>query len=92
MTWSLKRIPWGRGGTPSILTQTRIVGDRQIDLFEAMCVLNGRKPHELASDLVLDAIRSAATDPNVTRLVRDVKRHRRGLHVVRDLPDTGEAG
>lgn len=46
-------------------TSVRVVGARQVDEFRALCVLLGRRPHQLAADLVLDGIRRAREDPMV---------------------------
>lgn len=59
-------------------TSVRIVGADQVDEFHALCLLRGRKPYQLAADMVLDAIRAARDDPAeraaVVELV-DARRH-----------------
>jgi hypothetical protein len=59
-------------------TSIRIFGQDQIDTFKAMCALAGRRPHELAYDIVLDAIRAARHDHEVQHLVRAVRRRQSG--------------
>jgi hypothetical protein len=68
-----------------------ILGDKQIDTFEAMLALTGfsRRPHELVADIVLAAIQRGQADPevqNMAKLLRAARRSRLGidLHVVRD--------
>jgi hypothetical protein len=66
-----------------------ILGDRQIDTFEAMLALTGRRPNQLVADLVLAAIQKGQTDPEVQRVAAWLKESRRGrdpvgLHIVRD--------
>ena len=43
-------------------TSVRILGADQVDEFHALCLLRGRKPYQLAADMVLDAIRAARDD------------------------------
>ena len=45
-----------------VKTTASVYGNRQIEIFEAMCASRGRRPHELASDILLDAIREAQHD------------------------------
>ena len=67
-------------------TSVRILGERQVDEFEALCVLMRRRPHELAADLVLDGIRRYRSDPDVAPFVRLVvlgrRMHRAGMRLV----------
>jgi hypothetical protein len=63
-------------------TSVRILGQAQIDTFRAMCALAGRRPHELAYDLVLDAIREAQHDHETRALVGAVRRYQSGLRLV----------
>lgn len=42
--------------TDELKTSVRVVGERQVDEFRALCVLLGRRPHQLAADLVLEGI------------------------------------
>lgn len=51
--------------TESFKTSVRVVGADQVDEFRALCVLLGRRPHQLAADFVLDGIRRAREDPLV---------------------------
>jgi hypothetical protein len=55
---------------PQIKTSVRIIGPNQVDEFEALCVLLGRRRHELAADFVLDGIRAAREDPQLAEAVR----------------------
>lgn len=68
-------------------TSIRILGDAQIDTFRAMCALRGRRPHELAYDIVLAAIRGAQHDHETQAMVAAAKRYRSGLKLV-----SGEGG
>jgi hypothetical protein len=63
-------------------TSVRILGERQVETFRAMCALAGRRPHELAADIVLEAIREAQHDHQTQQLVQAVKRYRSGLRLV----------
>lgn len=51
--------------TDSFKTSVRVHGVRQVDEFRALCILLGRRPHQLAADLVLEGIRRAREDPQV---------------------------
>lgn len=46
-------------------TSVRVLGARHVDEFRALCVLLGRRPHQMAADLVLDGIRRYREDPEV---------------------------
>jgi hypothetical protein len=46
-------------------TSVRVLGADQVDEFRALAVLLGRRPHELAADMVLDGIRRYRQDPDV---------------------------
>lgn len=74
--------------SPTLKTSMRVLGQDQVDDFEALCVLRGRRPHQLAADMVLDAIRVARSDPETASFLRTMRRarrmHRAGLHVVPD--------
>jgi len=70
-----------------------ILGDKQIDTFEAMLAMSGRRPNQLVADLVLTAIQKGQADPEVQHWVALLKEGRRGLdgtglYIVKD---TGEA-
>jgi hypothetical protein len=67
---------------PTLSTSVRILGQAQIDTFRAMCALAGRRPHELAYDIVLDAIREAQHDHDTQALVSSVRRYQSGLRLV----------
>ncbi len=66
---------------PTLKTSVRILGQEQIDTFRAMCALAGRRPHELAADIVLAVIREAQHDHSTQSLVRAVRRHQSGLRL-----------
>ena len=57
-----------------------ILGERQVDTFEAMLALTGfsRRPHELVADIVLAAIQKGQADPEVLRVAAWLKESRRG--------------
>jgi hypothetical protein len=65
---------------PQVKTLASIIGDRQIETFEAMCPISGRRPHEMASDVVLDAIRAAQHDHEVQDVVQSLRALRAGGH------------
>ena len=71
-----------RGDVPYIKTTTTIMGQRQIDTWLALIALTGRRSNELASDMVLDAIRDQQEDPEVKTIMRGARRSRSGLLVV----------
>lgn len=58
-------------------TTTTVMGQQQVDEFDALCALLGRRRHELASDMVLDALRAYRNDPAVAPLVQALLRNRR---------------
>ncbi|MFG1620197.1 hypothetical protein ACGFI3_46250 [Nonomuraea wenchangensis] len=61
-----------RTGVPWTRTQTRVLGEAQIRTFEALCRIGGRRPHELASDLVLQALRELRYDPEVQKVIAEI--------------------
>lgn len=63
-------------------TSVRILGQAQIDTFRAMCALAGRRPHELAYDIVLEAIRAGQENHEVQELVQAIRRRQSGLRLV----------
>jgi hypothetical protein len=67
-------------------TSVRILGRNQVDTFRAMCALAGRRPHELAADIILDAIRAAEHDHDVQHLVHAVRRYQSGLRLAYSGP------
>ena len=81
-----------RTGVPFVRTSCMILGEKQIDTFEAMLALNmgfSRRPHELVAEIVLAAIREGQADPEVQHMVMLLKRGRRSLsatalHIVKD--------
>jgi len=66
---ALSGVPWAR-------TTVRIMGERQIAAFERMCEVTGRKPYELASDIILDELWLAGSTPGLKRQARDNRRWR----------------
>ncbi len=66
----------------TLRTSVRILGEAQVDTFRAMCALLGRRPHELAYDIVLEAIREAQHDHETQALVGAVRRYKSGLRLV----------
>jgi hypothetical protein len=67
---------------PTFKTSVRILGLEQIDTFPAMSALAGRRPHELAADIVLATIREAERDHATQALVHAARRHQSGLRLV----------
>lgn len=71
-------------------TSVRILGADQVDEFHALCLLRGRKPYQLAADMVLDAIRAARDDlaehGAVVELV-DARRHFRARRENEQAPN-----
>jgi len=65
----VKRYTSDRTGVPYVKTTVRIYGERQIETFEAMCAVNGRRPHQMAADIMLDAIREARHDHDIQHVV-----------------------
>jgi hypothetical protein len=76
-----------RSGVPYVKTSVAILGRDQIDAFHAMCLAEGRQPHQLAADIVLAAIKEQQTDPALRALVASLRRARSGLRVVDDKPE-----
>lgn len=48
-------------------TSVRIVGD-DVDVFRAMCQLDGLRPHQLVAQVVGEAVRAGRDDPQVAKL------------------------
>ncbi len=65
----MKRYEHSQHGTPYVKTSCVIMGDRQIQTFEAMCLIEGRRPHEMVADIVLEKIRKAQHDHEVQEVV-----------------------
>lgn len=61
---------------------TTTIAEADVDVFRALCALRGRRPHELASELVADALRDAQADPHVREFVRNVRRFKSPLRIV----------
>ena len=83
----LRRYTDRRSGIPWVRTTVRVWGERQVGTFEALCERTGRKPHELASDIVLDELWSLSDDPEFRNLSRENGGHRRRVL----LEETGDA-
>jgi hypothetical protein len=97
-----RRGPRPAGAT--FRTSVRILGEAQIETFRAMCAIEGRRPHELAYDIVLEAIRAGQENHQVQELVEAVRAYqaserakneirrrrpgRAGLYLVYDGPDS----
>jgi DNA-binding transcriptional MocR family regulator len=69
-----------RTGVPFVRTSCMILGDKQIDTFEAMLALTGRRPNQLVADLILAAIQKGQTDPEVQHMAALLRDGRRGLY------------
>ena len=82
----MKRYIGGRSRVPYVKTTVRIYGERQIAAFEAMCAINSRRPHELAADVVLDAIKEAQGDPGFQQVTQALRRLHSPLRLVRRSP------
>jgi len=65
-----------RTGVPSIRVTVRISGERQIATFEAICAATGRRPHELAADMVREELWEAGPDPALAREARAARKQR----------------
>lgn len=50
---------YDRHGQPYVTTTVRITGDDMIDAWQALCLVEGQRPHKLASTLVASHIRVA---------------------------------
>jgi hypothetical protein len=68
----MTRCVRARTGVRYVRTSAAILGKRQIRTFLAMCELAGRRPHELAADIVLKAIGTAQRDHRVQHAVAAV--------------------
>ncbi len=63
-------------------TATIADGDAE-HLFGAMCIAKGLTADELASQLVADVLEWCATDPDVGRSLRDIRRVTSSIRPVR---------
>ena len=72
----MKRWVHALSGVPWISTTTRVMGEKQIATFERMCERTGRKPFELASDIVLGELWEAGDNPKLRKLAREQRRYR----------------
>jgi hypothetical protein len=70
-----------RSGVPYVKTSVVICGRDQIDAFHAMCLAEGRQPHQLAADIVLVEIREQQRSPALRALVVSLRHARSRLHV-----------
>jgi hypothetical protein len=55
--------------TKHFKTSVVVLGQRQVDDFHALCFLLGRRPHQLAADMVLAGIEAYRNDPKVAASV-----------------------
>lgn len=62
-----------RTGVPYVKTSVKVLGQAQIEVFEALCRLHGRAPHEVAADLVLSAIRAARDTHEIQDLLAQMR-------------------
>ncbi|HEY3718312.1 MAG TPA: hypothetical protein VGL39_27635 [Jatrophihabitantaceae bacterium] len=58
-------------------TSVVVMGERQVDEFQALCALLGRRPHQLAADMVLTEIRRYRRRKHVAEAVRHLVDARR---------------
>ncbi len=65
------------GTVPFVQTSVRILGENQIDVFEALCHLAHRQPYQLAADIVLEYIRAHRHDAGVAELLEAMREQRR---------------
>lgn len=73
----MRRSTDKRSGVPFITTTVRIYGAPQIATFEAMAQNTGRKPHELAADIVVGEMWEAGGTPGMRKLGREQRKWRR---------------
>lgn len=59
-----------------------VASGRLVDVFDALCLLRGCRPHQLVHDIVLDHLREAENDPDVRQAVRARRLRRTGLRVI----------
>lgn len=59
-------------GVPQARFTTHVLGERQIRTYTAMCQQAGRRPYELAGDILLAAISTAQRDPDLQQTVADL--------------------
>jgi hypothetical protein len=69
----MKRYTTGQDGVPHARTTVRIYGERQIAIWEAMCAASGRRPHELAADIILGAIQAREHDHGIQHLAQIIR-------------------
>lgn len=65
----------------SFKTSVRVTGLQQVDEFHALCALFGRRPHELAADMVLAGIRGYREDLDVAARVEHLVAAARGYQL-----------
>lgn len=51
-----------------------------VDVFDAMCFLEGRKPHQLVHDVMRDYLREQAELPEVKKAMKMQRLSRSGIH------------
>ena len=59
-----------------------IVNGRMVEVFEALCYIENRRPHQLVHDIVLAYCQDRETEPEVQAAIRNVRRYQSGLRVV----------
>ena len=57
-------------------TSCRILGIEQVDTFVMMCAMEGRRPHEMVADIVLEAIRAGQENHEIQAAVKAARRSR----------------
>ncbi len=82
----MRREQDARTGVATARTSVRIFGEAQILMFEVMCAVEGRRPHQLAGDIILAAVKAAQEDPQLRDAAENMRRsrHRRrtGLRLI----------
>lgn len=82
---STQRKPGRRATTSEVRrVNTVVCNGRMVDVFDALCFLEGRRPHELVHDIVLEHLRAAEADPHVATAIRLRRAHNSPLRLVTD--------
>jgi hypothetical protein len=63
-------------------TTVRITGADQVDTWQMMCAFRGMRPHELAREIVIEAIRAAQENHEIQAAVLAARRNKAGLRLV----------
>lgn len=82
----MKRKPGPRGmvGIPTRKINAVVANGRLVEVFDALCFLEGRRPHQLVHDIVYERLVDAEKDPLVQREIRLQRRHGSPLRAVPD--------